>query len=154
MAPRRAYLVISRSQSHLEIVGLVGVWSGIYVVTGNLNPERKDLAVSVGGQLVAWALPVLVLAAGFFVFPALKAVLWPVALVWMGVACFVNVARCGRVHCRFTGPFFLLMAAASLAHGLDIVPFGPQGWTWIGVTTGVGAVVLYYLTERIWGKYA
>ncbi len=34
----------------MEIVGLVGVWSGIYVVTGNLNPERKDLAVSVGGQ--------------------------------------------------------------------------------------------------------
>ena len=31
-----------------------------------------------------------------------------VTLAWMGVACLINSKRCRRVHCAFTGPWFLL----------------------------------------------
>ena len=41
---------------------------------------------------------------------------WPVAFTWMGIACVFNATRCGRMHCYFTGPFFLLLAAVSAAH--------------------------------------
>lgn len=72
----------------------------------------------------------------------------------MGAACVANAARCGRMHCYFTGPFFLLLAAISLLHGLEIIPLGRKGWLWIGVALVVGSVVLHYLPEHIWGKYA
>ena len=46
------------------------------------------------------------------------------------------------------------MALGSLLYGLGALPMGSSGWTMIGVTTLVGAVVLTYLPERIWGKYS
>ena len=49
------------------------------------------------------------------------------ALAWMGAACLANARRCGRMHCFFTGPFFLAMAALALAVGLDIVSLGAAG---------------------------
>ncbi len=70
----------------------------------------------------------------------------------MGAACLLNASRCGRMHCYFTGPFFLAMVAASLLHGRDVVSFG--GWGWLGGVLLAGGVGLTYLPERIWGKYA
>src|SRR5262249_10227345 len=80
-------------------------------------------------------------------------VLWTVSLGFMGVACLINASRCGRIHCFFTGPFFILCAAASLGYGLGILPFGPSGWKWIGDVTVVGAIVLTFVPERILGRY-
>ncbi len=104
------------------------------------------------GGLLGWGLPVgVMVASGFF---DVRAVLWPVALLWMGAACLVNARRCGRMHCFFTGPFFLAMAALALLVGLEIVSLGGRGWAWIGGATLAGAVLLYYAPERVWGKYA
>jgi len=71
-----------------------------------------------------------------------------------GVGCLANAMRCGRRHCFYTGPFFLVMALGSLMYGFGVLPMGSSGWAMIGVTTLVGAVVLTYLPERIWGKYS
>jgi hypothetical protein len=57
------------------------------------------------------------------------------------------------VHCFFTGPFFLLLAAASLLYGLHLLPIGPNGWEVLGEGALVGAVVLSFAPERIWGPY-
>ena len=35
------------------------------------------------------------------------------ACVVMGLACLVNAARCHRLHCYITGPYFLLLAVAA-----------------------------------------
>lgn len=73
----------------------------------------------------------------------------------MGTACILNALRCGRIHCYLTGPFFLLMAVAVVLHGLGIVWLGPNGWIWLGLTLiVVGGGLLWYLPERVWGKYA
>lgn len=71
----------------------------------------------------------------------------------MGAACLANAWRCGRTHCFYTGPFFLVIAAMALLHGFQIVPLGADGWRWIGIVTGVGGGGLWYLTERALGKY-
>jgi hypothetical protein len=71
----------------------------------------------------------------------------------MGVACLFNAFRCGRVHCRFTGPFFILGAFASLGYGLGLLPLGPSGWSWIGLGTIVGAIGLTCLPELFLGRY-
>jgi hypothetical protein len=85
--------------------------------------------------------------------PALRAVIWPVALLWMGGACIANARRCGRTHCRFTGPFYLLMAALVLGYVTGAVPIGDQGWVLLGAATIVGTIVLWWGSERIWGLF-
>ena len=62
--------------------------------------------------------------------PALKTVLWATSLAFMGVTCLANAARCGRIDCFFTGPFFTLGAIASPGYGLGFLPLGLSGWDW------------------------
>ncbi len=113
--------------------------------------DRTDWASVGRGQLAGWGLPTIaMIAAGGF---ESEAVVWPVALAWMGAACLANARRCGRVHCFFTGPFLLAMAALALAVGLDVVSLGARGWAWIGGATLAGAALLYLVTERVWGRY-
>ena len=84
---------------------------------------------------------------------ALRTIVWTGSLTAMGGACAINAARCGRVHCYLTGPFFLLMAVVTLLHGIGIVRLGDKGWNLIGLTILVGAIALCCLPERILGKY-
>ncbi len=81
-------------------------------------------------------------------------IVWTLAFAVMGIACVVNAVRCGRVHCYFTGPFLLLLATASLLHGLRFVSLGPNGWEWLGAVAIAGTLVLLTAPERIWGRYA
>ena len=87
-------------------------------------------------------MPVACFRLGFKRSPWLRTALWTVSSAVMGAACLLNAARCGRVHCRFTGPFFILAAIASLAYGLGLLPLGPSGWKWIGAGTIIGACAL------------
>ena len=70
----------------------------------------------------------------------------------MGAACIANAARCRRTHCYLTGPFFLAMAAVSVAHGAGVISVGSQGWLWIGVTIAVGTAALWIVPERLFGR--
>jgi hypothetical protein len=90
---------------------------------------------------------------GFFVSPGLRTVLWTLSLGFMGTLCLLNASRCGRIHCYFTGPFFILTAAASLGYGIGLLPFGPPGWKWIGNVTIIGAIVLSSIPEFVLGRY-
>ena len=82
-----------------------------------------------------------------------RTVVWTAALGTMGIACLANAARCGRVHCYITGPFFLAMAAVTLLYGLSVVPLGRHGWNLIRMTILVGAIALCCLPELFLGKY-
>jgi hypothetical protein len=117
------------------------------------STDQKDLAGWKPTLLLIWGLPATAFMAGIFVAPTLRMAIWSISLLWMGVACLVNTSRCGRVHCAFTGPFFLLLALASLLHGSGIVPLGQHGWRWIAITLLVGGIILNYLPERVWGRY-
>jgi hypothetical protein len=67
--------------------------------------------------------------------------------------CIANAARCRRVHCFFTGPFFLVMSVVSLLHGFGFVSLGDNGWSWIELITLTGGLTLAYLPELAWGRY-
>jgi len=124
-------------------------------VDENTDQGRRDLAGRLGTLGLIWGLPtalmvlVGVLAGGGWV----VATVWTLSLSVMGIACLINARGCGRVHCYFTGPFFLAMAAASLAYGLHRLPLGPQGWNVLGAITLIGAAVLNWVPERLWGRY-
>lgn len=109
-----------------------------------------------GSRLTCWLLwrvPQITFVAGFFVAPTLRTLMWPASLGTVGAACLANATRCGRVHCYFTGPFYVAMAAVSLAYGLDRLPLGAHGWEIIAVVVLVGGLILSYVPERILGQY-
>ena len=103
--------------------------------------------------LLGWGLPSAALALSGAAAPDWMPVIWPLAFLWMSIACAVNASRCGRVHCYFTGVFFLVMAVVRALYGFDLVPLGRDAWPWIGGMAIVGGVGLTVFSEMIWGRY-
>jgi hypothetical protein len=116
------------------------------------GPERDLLCGGLSACLL-WCVPWFAFALGFFAPPGLKTVLWTTSLAFLGVACLVNASRFGRIHCLFTGPFFILGTVASLGYGLAFLPLGSSGWKWIGAVTIIGAVVLTCIPKLVLGRY-
>ncbi|GLZ89355.1 hypothetical protein Pres01_54060 [Metapseudomonas resinovorans] len=73
------------------------------------------------------------------------------ALVVMGGACLVNAARCRRLHCYITGPYFLMLTlGALLAYGAD--PNGEYlSRLWLFLALGA-TPLLIWLPERLAGR--
>ena len=125
--------------------------------------ERKRFAVARAGDLtdsalwsfLFWKLPPVVMVGVVLldVGSGGQALVWAPSLAIFGTGCVANALKCRRVHCCFTGPFFLLMAAVSLLHGVGALPLGEEGWTWIELVTLIGAITLAYLPELVWGRY-
>ena len=119
----------------------------------NSCSDKSDWADSWRSFALLWGLPGLAMVLATFFEPPTRTVVWTASLLWMGGACLVNVHRCNRTHCHFTGPFFMLMAMAVVAYAIGILPFGPHGWSILGAVTMVGTLGLWWASERIWGKF-
>jgi len=102
---------------------------------------------------VAWGLPGVILIIGIFQDPFTRTMMWTGALLWQGIACLANATRCGRTHCYFTGPFFLLFALVTILHGSHTIELGSNGWGWLGLVIIASSGTLWFFTERVWGKF-
>jgi len=78
---------------------------------------------------------------------------WTAGLTWLAATCLWNSARCRRVHCMFTGPFFLAMAVLTLLAGFRIISLGESTWNVLGDAILIGGIVLCCGPELIWGRY-
>ncbi len=114
---------------------------------------QPDLTGRKVERFVFWQLPLIVFAAGSFGGTLWHTTLWTTALAVAGTACIINAARCGRLHCYFTGPFFLLGAVVTLTYGLGVLPLGPSRWGAIGLVVAVGSCFFFFVPEWRWGKY-
>ena len=97
-------------------------------MTNDVIQSSRDWLRNPCTNLLAWWLPQAGIMAGLFVPVAARATLWIVALTWMGTACILNAKRCGRTHCRYTGPYYLTMIAPTLVLGLGFLSVGLPGW--------------------------
>lgn len=95
-----------------------------------------------------WYVPLAVFIVGTF-WARGRAWLWTPALLVAGISCVINAKRCGRLHCHFTGPLYLLGAVAALLSGLGLVKL-PWIWILVGI---VGGSVLAFVPEWIGRKY-
>src|ERR1700731_362341 len=84
----------------------------------------------------------------------LRAVVWLVALIWMGTACILNARRCGRTHCRYTGPYYLAMIAPVLVLASGMVSADLYGWLVLGALILGGSKIIWWTTELAWGKFS
>src|SRR5262245_7566316 len=73
------------------------------------TPQAADWLANARSSAVAWWLPKGAVVAALIVPVPVRATVWAAALAWMGTACILNSRRCGRVHCRYTGPYYLAM---------------------------------------------
>lgn len=119
------------------------------------HPTRAkyDWAANKFAYAVAWGFPSLLVVAGFWLEPALMTIVWSFAVVWMGIACLINAARCGRTHCRYTGPYYLSLLVPIIVAGSGLVRVPEIGWWFLAAMILLGGKVIWLLTESNLGRY-
>jgi hypothetical protein len=116
--------------------------------------EAKDWSGNWRGLLLIWGLPTAIVIASGNLAPMLRGTVWTLMLLWMGAACIANARRCARTHCRFTGPFLLLMAALVAGYASGLLPLGPNGWNILSGLILFGFAAIWWGSERIWGTFS
>lgn len=116
--------------------------------------SSRDWLRSPHTSLLAWWIPQAAILAGLFAPVPVRTAIWIIALIWMGTACVLNAKRCGRTHCRFTGPYYLAMIIPVLALGLGVISLGLSAWVVLGVVIILGGKIIWWATERAWGKFS
>jgi hypothetical protein len=121
-------------------------------MTDNSERAANDWLANVGAYALAWGLPQFAIVATLILPVPARTTIWIAALAWMGAACLLNARRCGRTHCRFTGPYYLAMIAPVLVLGLVAVGF--YGWLVLAALILLGSKLIWWATERGFGKYS
>lgn len=122
-------------------------------MTASAPGTTNDWAGNLRAYTVAWGLPSLAVVAGAFADAPGRAVIWSMALCWMGIACLMNARRCGRTHCHYTGPYYLLLIGPVALLGFGILPWGAVAWWALGGLILFGGKIIWWTTEQTWGKY-
>jgi hypothetical protein len=122
-------------------------------MNANAN-SSADWLGSARSAFLAWWLPHAALLGGLFVSSPARAAIWTAVLIWMGAACILNAQRCGRTHCRYTGPYYLAMIVPVLALGIGILPDGLYAWLILGAIIVLGSKTIWWATERAWGRFS
>ena len=123
-------------------------------MTNAPTQTARDWLGSVHTSLLAWWTPNAAILAGLLVPGSVRALIWIVALIWMAAACILNARRCNRTHCRYTGPYYLAMIAPVVVLGMGVVSAGIYGWISLGVLIVGGSGLIWWATERTWGKFS
>jgi hypothetical protein len=123
-------------------------------VTNETIKSSHDWLRSPRISLLAWWIPQAAIVAGLVMPVPARTVIWVAALIWMGTACILNARRCGRTHCRYTGPYYLAMIAPVLMLGSGIVAADFYGWLALGAVILAGSKIIWWLTERAWGQFS
>jgi hypothetical protein len=119
-----------------------------------MSVRNSDWAGGRQTLIAVWGIPAAAMLLALMLEPAARAVIWSSMLIWMGGACLANARRCGRTHCRYTGPFFLGMATLVAAYAAGILPLGGHGWLILGVLTVAGNALIWWGSERAFGTYS
>jgi hypothetical protein len=117
-------------------------------------PSSHDWLGSAGTYALAWGLPHFAIIAGLAVPVPIRTAVWIAALVWMGAACLLNARRCGRTHCRYTGPYYLATILPVLALGIGPVTVGFTGWLVLAALILLGSKIIWWASERALGKFS
>ena len=123
------------------------------MASSTIQPSR-DWLRSTHTSLLAWWLPQTCILAALLLPVLARTAIWVIALIWMGTACILNARRCGRTHCRYTGPYYLAMIGPVLVLGSGIVSAGLPAWIALGVLIIGGSKLIRWVTERVWGKFS
>ena len=120
---------------------------------GSEKSSSRDWAGSARSYLPVWVLPKVAIVATVFASVPVRTAVWVFALAWMGFACILNSRRCRRVHCRYTGPYYLALTIPVLLFGTGTYQSEVYAWIVLGVLGVFGGVLITWATEAAWGQY-
>ena len=123
-------------------------------MSDGVNRTSRDWLDNTRVNLFAWWLPQATILAALAAPPSIRATIWIAALIWMGSACILNARRCGRTHCRYTGPYYLAMVVPVLFLISGIVSADLYGWFALAVLILAGSKMIWWATERAWGTFS
>jgi len=106
---------------------------GIVLRSATQASQTADWLASARTSTIAWWLPKTAMVATLLAPVPIRATVWTAALGWMGAACILNSRRCGRTHCRYTGPYYLAIIVPVIVAGVGIVPLSLYGWIALGI---------------------
>lgn len=116
--------------------------------------SAKDWLGKAHTSVIAWWLPKGAIVATLFAPVPIRAAAWTAALVWIGTACILNARRCGRTHCRYTGPYYLAAIVPVLVLASGLVSASFYGWLTLALFIIGGGWIMWWATERAWGSYS
>jgi hypothetical protein len=123
-------------------------------VANDTVQNSRDWLSSPRTNVLAWWIPKAIIVAALFVPTPARAGIWIIALIWMGTACILNSRRCGRTHCRYTGPYYLAMIAPVLVLASGVISADFYAWLSLAVLILGGGMIIWWATERVWGKFS
>jgi hypothetical protein len=123
-------------------------------MANDLVQSSRDWLRGPRTHLLAWKIPQAAIIASLLAPEPLRTAVWILALSWKGTACILNARRCGRTHCRYTGPYYLAMIVPTLVLGSGIVSVGIYGWLVLAGVILLGSKLIWWSTERAWGKFS
>jgi hypothetical protein len=121
-----------------------------------MEPQQQikgDLTATTARTLIWWGPGILLIVFTAHRAGLIRSAAWTAGLLWMAGLCLWNLLRCGRVHCMFTGPFFLAMAVVAALAGAGTFSFGGEAWNVLGFAILAGGVALSCVPELIFGRY-
>jgi len=110
--------------------------------------SSRDWLSSPRTTALAWWIPKAAILVALFIPPSTRTGIWIIALVWMGTACILNSRRCGRTHCRYTGPYYLAMIAPVLVLASGVISVDFYAWLSLAVFILGGSMIIWWATER------
>ena len=116
--------------------------------------SSRDWLRSPRTNLLAWWIPQAAILLGLLLPIPFRGVIWTLALLWMGTACILNARRCGRTHCRYTGPYCLAMIVPVLVVAWGIISVDFYAWLVLAAIILGGSKIIWWTTERAWGKFS
>ena len=122
-----------------------------------MNAVAKSAVDWVGNartNILAWWIPKATIAAALFAPVPVRGAIWIAALIWMGTACILNARRCGRTHCRYTGPYYLTMIVPISLLASGIVTASIYCCFALALFIIAGGWIIWWATERAWGKFS
>ncbi len=123
-------------------------------ITNRIN-AKKDLEYTNSAFWMWWAPGLLAVIGGFAYSSGLLSLaivggLWSVLVIWIGIGCFINGKRCGRVHCKIDGILFPVLGIIGFIGVFGIIEAFNWNYYWL-----IFFIILCgsFLIETLWKKY-
>lgn len=121
-----------------------------------MTQSCESSSESCGGDLfkgpqrfLLWYLPTAIALLAWLIAPWPWPI-WAVVFLIMGAACSINAKGCGRVHCAFTGPLFLVLGVIAIGRSLGWVNLSPVVFWAVAVVGTIASFVPEWRGKLYW----
>ncbi len=121
-------------------------------MTSSADQCQTDMVTNRLSSFLWWGLPSLVIVGAIFLPDRVAEILWVTCFAIMAIGCARNAKHCGRVHCHYTAPWFAFISLVIALMALKWIPAWCAPST-LAISGLVGLVVIWLVTEKLWGRY-